>query len=133
MEPVPNQEAQQESVMVADNPQQPTRNTPLLAATSPSVAGLRTIPDMKQRRLIGVSAWALALGACGFVLGFVAMIRMIGDVPVWFEPVFIASGVIGLALIIAAFVTVQYHRLPWLLLGSSTVLLLVGVVLLGSV
>ncbi|ADD41245.1 hypothetical protein Snas_1542 [Stackebrandtia nassauensis DSM 44728] len=118
--------------MVADQPSQPTQ-PPLLEATSPAIAGLKTVPDLRQRRLIGVSAWALALGACGFVLGFVAMIRMIGEVPVWFKPAFITSGVLGLALIIGAFVTVQYHRLPWLLLGASTALLLVGVILLGSV
>ena len=119
--------------MVAEPPASAERSAPLLAATAPSVAGMRTVPDLRQRRLIGVSAWALALGACGFVLGLVALIRMIGEVPVWFEPVFIASGVIGLALIIAAFVTVQYQRLPWLLLGTSTALLLAGVILLGSV
>lgn len=118
--------------MVADTPSQPNRR-PLLAATSPSMSKLKPVTDLRQRRLIGVSAWALALGACGFVLGFVAMIRMIGEVPAWFKPSFIASGVVGLALIIGGFVTVQYHRVPWLLLGASTVLLLAGVVMLGLV
>lgn len=118
--------------MVADAPPPPQRQ-PLLAATSPSLSRLKPVPDLRQRRLIGVSVWALALGICGFVLGFVAMLRMIGEVPMWFQPTFIALGVVGLALIIGGFITVQFQRLPWLLLGTSTVLLLTGVILLGSV
>ena len=117
--------------MVADTPSQPSGR--LLAATAPAIAKLKPVEDLRQRRLIGVSAWALALGACGFVLGIVAMLRMIGEVPGWFKPSFVTCGVVGLALIIGGFITVQYQRLPWLLLGSSTVLLLVGVVLLGIV
>jgi hypothetical protein len=106
---------------------------PLLAATSPSVTRLRPIRDIRLRRLMGVSAWALALGSSGFVLGAIALIRMMGDVPGWFEWAFGATGVFGLALIIAAFVTVRYQLVPWLLLGASTVTFVVGVVLLGSV
>lgn len=129
---VPNRQAQPEPVMVTDTPS-PPNGRPLLAATSPGLAKLKPVQDLRQRRLIGVSAWALVLGACGFVLGIVAMIRMIGEVPVWFKPAFITSGVLGLALIIGGFVTVQYQRLPWLLLGGSTALLLIGVILLGLV
>lgn len=109
------------------------QQAPILAATAPAVAGLTTVTDFRQRRLIGVSAWALALGSAGFVLGVVAMIRMMTAVPMWFEPTFGGVGVIGLVLSIAAFVTVRFRRVPWLLLGGSTVAFVIGVVLLGSI
>jgi hypothetical protein len=104
-----------------------------MAATAPSVAGLETVPDLRNRRLIGVSVWALALGCCGLVLGIVGMIRMMGDLPGWFEPAFVVTGVVGLALVVAGFVTVQYRKVPWLLLGASTVLFVIGVILLGAI
>ncbi|TWJ12631.1 hypothetical protein LX16_3392 [Stackebrandtia albiflava] len=81
---------------------------------------------------MGVSAWALALAVTGFVVGAIALIRLMGDMPGWFEPVFAATGVFGLLLIVAAFVTVQYRRIPWLLLGASSVTLVAGIIMLGN-
>ena len=106
---------------------------PLMQATRPAVAGLKTIPDMRLRRLMGVSAWALFLASAGLVLGVIALIRMMGDMPAWFEPVFSATGVFGLVLIIAAFITVRYRLVPWMLLGASSVTFAVGILLIGTV
>ncbi len=106
---------------------------PLMQATRPAVAGLKTIPDMRLRRLMGVSAWALFLASAGLVLGVIALIRMMGDMPTWFEPVFSATGVFGLVLIIAAFITVRYRLVPWMLLGASSVTFAVGILLIGTV
>ncbi|MGH8880116.1 MAG: hypothetical protein ACRD0P_22655 [Stackebrandtia sp.] len=103
------------------------------ADTAPSAGKLKAIVDLRQRRLIGASIWALALGSCGFVIGAIALIQIMSDAPGWFEPTFGAVGVIGLGLIIAAFITVQRRVVPWVLLGASTALFIVGVVLLGSI
>lgn len=105
---------------------------PLMAATRPAVAGLKTVPDLRLRRLMGVSAWALFLGSAGLVLGAIALFRMMGEMPGWFEPVFSATGVFGLILIIAAFVTVRYRLVPWMLLSASSITFAVGIVLLGT-
>ncbi|GAA4906224.1 hypothetical protein [Stackebrandtia albiflava] len=93
---------------------------------------VKAFPDLRMRRLMGVSAWALALAVTGFVVGAIALIRLMGDMPGWFEPVFAATGVFGLLLIVAAFVTVQYRRIPWLLLGASSVTLVAGIIMLGN-
>ena len=111
----------------SDSPQ-----APLMSATTPAVAGLKPLPDMRIRRLIGVSAWALTLAVCGLLLGTVGLARTIGEEPAWFEPAFIGTGVFGLLLAIAAFATVQIQRVPWLLLGASTVTFAIGVILLSQ-
>lgn len=111
----------------------PANQPPLLAATRPAVAGLKTVPDVRLRRLMGISVWGLFLASAGLVLGGIALFRLMGDMPDWFEPVFAGTGVFGLALIIAGFVTVKYRLVPWLLLSASSVTLAVGVVLLGAV
>lgn len=129
---MPDPSANQQMPMGPQVPHQSSQ-APLLAAASPDVARLKSVPDVRQRRLIGASAWALALGSCGLVLGVIAMIRLMGEVPGWFEPSFVAAGVVGLALIIAAFVTVRFRLVPWVLLGASTAVFVVGVVLLGSI
>lgn len=110
----------------------PQSHQPLLAATRPSVAGLKTVPDVRLRRLMGISVWGLFLASAGLVLGGIALIRLMGDMPSWFEPVFAGTGVFGLALVIAGFVTVKYRLVPWLLLSASSVTFVVGVVLLGT-
>lgn len=85
-----------------------------------------------MRRLMGVSAWALALASCGLLLGTIALLRMMAEVPAWFQPAFIGTGIFGLVLAIAAFLTVQFQRVPFLLLGASTVTLVIGIILLGQ-
>ncbi|HIV56416.1 MAG TPA: hypothetical protein H9902_00530 [Candidatus Stackebrandtia faecavium] len=94
---------------------------------------IEPVQRLRQRRLIGVCAWALFLALAGFVLGAIAMIRLMGPTPVWFEPTFSAVGVLGLFMAIAAFVTVQFRRLPWQLLGASTLTLVAGIVLLTMI
>ncbi|WP_415647676.1 hypothetical protein [Stackebrandtia soli] len=110
----------------------PQGHGPLLAATSGAVAGLRPVQDLRMRRLMGVSAWALALASCGLLLGTIALLRMMAEVPAWFQPAFIGTGIFGLVLAIAAFLTVQFQRVPFLLLGASTVTLVIGIILLGQ-
>lgn len=98
-----------------------------------AVSGFSARPPMvRQRRLMGLSVWALGLGLSGLVLGVVALVRIMTEAPGWFEPVFSVVGVVGLGLIVAAFVTVARRVTPWILMGASSALLVVGVVLLSQ-
>lgn len=119
---------QQQSVA---SPRYTTAQQPLMPATRPA-AGLKTVPDLRLRRLMGVSAWGLFLGIAGLVLGAIALFRLMGDMPGWFEPVFAGTGVFGLILVIASFITVRYRMIPWMLLSASSITFVIGVVLLGS-
>ncbi|MGH8792076.1 MAG: hypothetical protein ACRDXX_05440 [Stackebrandtia sp.] len=126
-EPAPQAWAAGEPAAVAAPP------PPLLAATAASVARAKTVPDLRIRRLMGVSAWAVTLAVAGLPLGTIGMFVTMGDTPGWFEPLFIAAGVFGLILVIVSFVTIRYRYVPWILLGASTVMFVGGVVMLGSV
>jgi hypothetical protein len=60
------------------------------------------------------------------VRGLIAII--IGGIPGWYEPTLIVMGLVGIGLTAGAFVTVQRGRLPWILLGAGTGVLLSSII-----
>jgi hypothetical protein len=87
-------------------------------------------PEPRLRQLIGVCGWAAVLGGVGLVLGIRALFGEIYDTPPgWYEPAMVITGLTGIGLTVAAFLTVQHVRRPWVLLGCASGALLVGMVL----
>ena len=94
----------------------------------------RPVPDVRLRRLMGVCAWAFCLAGCGLVLGLIDLIILFGgQAPAWFEPAIITTGLIGLALTIAAFPMTRAKHTPWILLASGTLVFVIGIVLTSLV
>lgn len=85
--------------------------------------------DPDPRRLAGLTGWAAALGLVGLVVGVRGLIAIIiGGIPGWYEPTLIVMGLVGIGLTAGAFVTVQRGRLPWILLGAGTGVLLSSII-----
>jgi hypothetical protein len=131
---------------------QETRN-PVAGATSPppnvtgttadpaglsSVTGAFRRPVLrprgpKLRKLAGLAGWAAALGVVGLVVGIRGLlVILVSKPPHWYEPTLITMGLIGIALTAAAFLTVQYRRVPWVLLGLSSGVLLASIVVTNA-
>jgi hypothetical protein len=89
-------------------------------------------PAPQPGRMLGVCAWATALGFVGVGVALRALVALLaGRTPAWFEPTITTVGMVGIALTTAAFASVHRNRLPWALLGASTVTL--GVALAANV
>jgi hypothetical protein len=74
--------------------------------------------------MLGVCAWATALGIVGIGVALRALVAMLaGQMPHWFEPAITTTGLLGIALTAAAFAAVHRRRLPWALLGAATLML----------
>ncbi|GLZ76141.1 hypothetical protein Afil01_09480 [Actinorhabdospora filicis] len=98
--------------------------------TAQGAPGTQPVPDVRLRRLMGVCAWALCLAVCGLILGLIDLILILGGkTPGWFEPAIVVTGLVGLGLAIAAFPMTRARQTPWLLLASSTVVFVTGIVL----
>ena len=86
-------------------------------------------PGPDPRRLAGLAGWAAALGLVGLVVGVRGLIAIIiGGIPGWYEPTLIVMGLVGIGLTAGAFITVQHGRLPWILLGGGTGVLLASII-----
>jgi hypothetical protein len=77
-------------------------------------------PEVRLRRLLGVCAWAAALGFIGLIIGLRIVFGMFTHIPMWYLLVAFALGVPGIAATVAAFATLHRDRLPWQLLGVAT-------------
>jgi hypothetical protein len=89
-----------------------------------------TPAEPRLRQLMGVCGWAAVLGGLGLVIGIRGIIGIAaGNPPGWFEPTLAAVGMVGIALTIGAFLTVHRARVPWIMLGSSSLVLVVSMVL----
>src|SRR5690349_10640986 len=112
-------------------PNQPQQAAP--TGLSPVTGAFRR-PDFSRggpdpRRLAGLAGWAAALGLVGLVVGVRGLVAiLVGGIPGWYEPTLIGMGLVGVALTSGAFLTVQQGRLPWLLLGGGTAVLLSSIV-----
>lgn len=85
-------------------------------------------PPMRMRHLIALCAWAAALTILGLGVGLWAMVRLMSyGTPGWYEPVIVATGLIGICLAIASFVTADRRHVPWALMGASTAVLFVAI------
>jgi hypothetical protein len=103
--------------------------TSSLAPAEPSAMG-GSRPEPRLRQLMGVCGWAAVLGGIGLVIGIRSLFGVLGgSAPGWYEPSIIAVGIVGIALTVGAFLTVQRRRTPWAFLGASSVVLAAAMVI----
>ncbi len=82
---------------------------------------------------MGVCGWAAVLGGVGLIIGIRGLIGVLADEPpTWYEPSMIAAGFVGIALTVGSFLTVQRRRLPWIMLSSSSITLVVAMSLTAN-
>ncbi|WP_155369713.1 hypothetical protein [Catellatospora vulcania] len=88
-------------------------------------------PSPRTGRLLGLCAWAAALGFLGLIPGgrlAVALATNL-DVPTWYAPTALTIGVLGIVAIAAGFAAIHRFRLPLILFTISTFLLLTNITL----
>ncbi|GAA3283336.1 MULTISPECIES: hypothetical protein [Dactylosporangium] len=88
-------------------------------------------PRPDNRQIAAVCAWAAALGLGGMAVALRAFVGLISEYRAWYGPVVITIGLLGLACTIAAFASVHRRRLPYMLLATASVTLLIGWVVTG--
>ena len=104
-----------------------------------SVTGAFRRPTLTQRgpklrTLAALAGWAAAIGVIGLAVGIRGLILiLVSTTPGWYEPTLIAMGLVGVALTAAAFLTVQYRYVPWVLLGLSSAVLLSSIIATGTI
>ncbi|MEV4413899.1 hypothetical protein [Catellatospora sp. NPDC049609] len=88
-------------------------------------------PSPRGSRLLGLCAWAAALGFLGLIPGgrLAVSLALNLDLPVWYAPVALSIGVLGIAAVAAAFFAIHRERLPLYLLTAATALLLTNITL----
>lgn len=90
-------------------------------------------PPMRMRHLIALCGWAAALTLLGLGVGLWAMIRLMAyGTPGWYEPVIVITGLTGVVLAIAAFVTADKRHAPWALMGASTAVLFIAIAITAN-
>jgi hypothetical protein len=112
-------------------PPRPRRETasPLAPYVARARAATRATSDEPRlRQLVGVCVWAAVIGGVALITAIRAIIGAISATPPsWYEPWVIAVGLGGLALTVAAFVTVNRRWAPFALLGAASVLVIVAI------
>jgi hypothetical protein len=89
--------------------------------------------EPRLRQLMGVCGWAAVLGGIGLVIGIRGFIGVLaGDSAGWFEPTMMVVGVLGIGLTVSAFLTVQRNRVPWILLGAASLVLVAAMIITGQ-
>jgi hypothetical protein len=78
-------------------------------------------PEVRLRRLAGVSAWAALLGFGGLLLALRIMVGLFTDIADWYLLLTFFLGVIGIGCTVGAFGSVHKRTLPWILLTGATV------------
>lgn len=89
-------------------------------------------PAPESRHLVGVCAWAAALGLGGVAVAVRALVGFITINAAWYGPTIVFVGLVGLVCTIGAFASVHRHRLPWLMLSAATVALIMGWFVTGA-
>jgi hypothetical protein len=85
-------------------------------------------PDGGQ--MVGICAWATALGVVGLVVALRGLIAIIGGhTPAWYEPALISAGTAGILLTVGAFLSIHRTFLPWIMMGLATIPLTVSIAL----
>ena len=98
--------------------------------TSDGIPAVEQTQPPRMRQLMGVCGWAAVLGGLGLVIGIRGFIGdLMGFAPGWYEPAMIMTGAVGIGLTVGAFVMVHRRRLPYALLGASTAVLLIALIL----
>jgi hypothetical protein len=99
---------------------------PYIAAAKAATRAQGEEPRLRQ--LVGVCVWAAVIGGVALITAMRAIIGSIGATPPsWYQPWVIAVGLSGLALTVAAFVTVNRRWAPFALLGAASVLVIVAI------
>jgi hypothetical protein len=87
-------------------------------------------PSPPTTKLVAMCAWATGLGLVGLLVATRAVLAMWrGNPPNWYEPSFIAVGLVGIGLTVGAFMSIQRRRLPWIMLALATIPLIASIVL----
>ncbi|MDQ7904733.1 hypothetical protein RB614_09400 [Phytohabitans sp. ZYX-F-186] len=87
-------------------------------------------PSPPSGKLVAMCAWATALGLVGLLVATRALLALWrGNPPTWYEPSFIAIGLVGIGLTVGAFMSIQRRRLPWIMLALATIPLVASIVL----
>jgi hypothetical protein len=87
-------------------------------------------PAPPTTKLVAMCAWATGLGLVGLLVATRALLAMWrGNPPTWYEPSFIAVGLLGIGLTVGAFMSIQRRRLPWIMLALATLPLIGSIVL----
>jgi hypothetical protein len=84
-------------------------------------------PSPAPRRLVGLCAWAAAVGILGALIAVWAGIEFMLGAPAWFLPVAGAIGVTGVGLTVGAFFAARKPTVPWALLGGASCMLIAAV------
>ena len=83
---------------------------------------------LRMRHLMALCIWAAAVTVLGLFVGLWAMLRLMAyGTPGWFEPVIVLTGLAGVGLEIASFLTADRDKLPWILMGGSTGILFLAI------
>jgi hypothetical protein len=92
------------------------------AADSSIMPAVDTRPRLRQ--MLSVCGWAAVLGVAGLVVGFRGFVAaLLHQTPSWYEPMMGGIGALGIALTVAAFVSVHRRHTPYILLGAATMVL----------
>jgi hypothetical protein len=73
-----------------------------------------------SRRLVGLAAWAAALGILGGILAIRAGVGILIGAPSWYFPTATAIGVLGVGLTMGAFLSARVRVVPWTLLALAS-------------
>jgi hypothetical protein len=85
-------------------------------------------PTPDNGQLVGICAWATALGLAGLLVAIRGLLGIIGGYATgWYEPALISVGMVGIVLTVLAFMAIQRRYLPWIMLGAATVALGVNI------
>jgi hypothetical protein len=77
-------------------------------------------PRPRTRRLFGMSLYASVLGLLGVAVAVRGLMAILaGSAPGWYEPALAGTGLLCVALVVAAFLSIHRWILPWLLLLSA--------------
>jgi hypothetical protein len=85
-----------------------------------------------SRRLLGMSLWAATCVFAGIIpAGRLVTEYFFGDAGRWYLTTGLSIGLIGAALIAAAFAAIHRAYLPWYLLGVASLLLVTNIALMA--
>jgi hypothetical protein len=85
-------------------------------------------PTPDNGQLVGICAWATALGLAGLLIAIRGLVGIIGGYTAsWYEPALVSVGMVGIVLTVLAFMAIQRRYLPWIMLGAATVALGVNI------
>jgi hypothetical protein len=115
------------------SPARAAQTGPRTWTRSPLVGRGTSAEAPRLRQLVGVCGWAALLGGVGLIIGIRALVGVLTSSGAgWYEPSIAVVGLVGIGLTVAAFVTIQRQRLPYLLLGGATAVLVVGLALTAN-